>query len=79
MLDACVVCSALPLSVRVLAFLLCSQFAVLRLEVEDHADAGEVQTGVEKVADAAQPLEVVSAVAAGPAVGALGSSRPRAS
>ena len=36
-------------------------------EVEDHGDAGEVESGKEQVADVPQPLEVVGTVAAGAA------------
>ena len=43
---------------------------VLCFEIEDHGDAGEVEAGVEQVADAAEAVEVVGAVAAGAAVGA---------
>jgi hypothetical protein len=60
----------------VLTLHLPSQFAVLLLEVEDHADAGEVQSGVQQVTDTAQPFEIVSAVAAGSAIGAFGLEQP---
>jgi len=51
---------------------LCAQLAVLCLEVEDHADAGEVQAGVEELTDPDQALDVLLAVATGAALGALG-------
>jgi hypothetical protein len=60
----------------VLTLLFRSQFAVLLLEVEDHADTGEVQSGVQQVTDTAQPFEIVSAVAAGSAIGAFGLEQP---
>lgn len=50
--------------------LLRSQLGVLVFEVEDHADAGQVQPVTEQLADAAQPVEIVFAVPAGAAVGA---------
>jgi hypothetical protein len=49
-----------------------AQLAVLVLQVHDHGDAGEVEPGVEQVADATQPVQVVGAVAAGAALGAVG-------
>jgi hypothetical protein len=49
-----------------------SQFAVLCLEIKNHADAGEVQPGVQQVGDPPQPVQVVGAVAAGATLGALG-------
>src|SRR6478735_7207550 len=52
------------------------ELGVLVLQVEDHADAGEVESGVEEVADAAEPVEVVGAVPAGAAVGAVGLEQP---
>jgi hypothetical protein len=52
---------------------------VLGFEVEDHGDAGEVETGVEQLADPVEPIHVVGAVAAGATVGAGGWSSPRAS
>jgi hypothetical protein len=56
--------------------LLRSQSAVLRFEIEDHADAGQIETGFEQVADPPQPVQVVGAVAAGPAVGPLRFQQP---
>lgn len=53
-----------------------TELGVLVLQVQDHADAGEVQPGLEQVADMAQPLEVVGAVAAGAAVGPGGIEQP---
>jgi hypothetical protein len=41
----------------------------LVLELQHHRDAGEVESGVEQDTDAAQPDQVVSAVAAGAALG----------
>lgn len=52
--------------------LLRAQLAVLVLQVHHHRDAGEVEPGLEQVADAAQPIQVVGAIAAGAALGALG-------
>jgi hypothetical protein len=48
-----------------------SQLGVLCLEVQHHADAGQIEPGVEQVADTAQPFQVVGAVAADPALGAF--------
>ena len=56
--------------------LLGTELGVLVLQVQDHADAGEVQPGLEQVADPAQPLKVVGAVAAGAAVGPGGIEQP---
>ena len=39
-------------------------------------DAGQVEPGLEQVADAAQPVQVIGAVAAGAALGALGFEQP---
>jgi hypothetical protein len=41
---------------------------VLVLQVHDHGDAGKVKSGLEQVADAAQPVQVIGAIAAGAAV-----------
>ena len=56
--------------------LLRPQLGVLVLQVQDHADPGEVQPGRQQVADPAQPLKVMGAVAAGPAVGPGGIEQP---
>ncbi len=53
-----------------------SQFGVLRFQIEDLADAGQVQPGLEQVPDSAQPVQIVSAVAARPALAALGLQQP---
>ena len=34
---------------------------LLCLEIDDHADAGEVQSSVEEVADPSEPVQVVGA------------------
>lgn len=49
-----------------------AELGVVGFELEDGGDAGEVEPGVEKVADATEPVEVVGAVEAGAAVGAGG-------
>jgi hypothetical protein len=48
-----------------------SQLCVLRFQVEDHADAGKVQPGLEQITDAAQPIQIICAIAACPALGPL--------
>jgi hypothetical protein len=48
-----------------------SQLSVLRFQVEDHPDAGEVESGIEQITDSAEPTEIIGAVAAGPALGPL--------
>jgi hypothetical protein len=50
--------------------------AVLVLQVHDHGDTGEVEPGLEQVADAPNSVQVVGAVAAGAASGALGIEQP---
>ena len=49
-----------------------TQLGVLSLQVQDHADAGQVETRVEQVPDPAEPVKVVRAVAAGAPIGAFG-------
>ena len=44
---------------------------VLALKVKDHADAGQVETGVEQLDDSAQAIQVVRAVPAGTTVRAI--------
>jgi hypothetical protein len=53
-----------------------SQLRVLGLEVEDHADSGEVESVVEQFTDAPQPVQVVGAIAAGTAFGSVGFKQP---
>jgi hypothetical protein len=49
-----------------------TQPGVLSLQVENHADAGQVEAGLEQVPDPSQSVQVVRAVPAGAAVRALG-------
>src|SRR3954453_14686661 len=59
-----------------LPLLLGPQLGVLVLEVYDHRHAGEVEPGLQQVADAAQPVQVTVAIAACAALGALGLEQP---
>ena len=52
--------------------MLFTQAGVLSLQVKDHRDSGEVETGPEQVRDPAEPVQVVRAVPAGAPGGALG-------
>jgi len=49
-----------------------TQLSVLSLQLQDHTDAGQVETGMEQVPDPAEPVQVVRAVTAGAPVGPLG-------
>src|SRR3954447_1267895 len=59
-----------------LPLLLGPQLGVLVLEVYDHRHAGDVEPGLQQVADAAQPVQVTVAIAACAALGALGLEQP---
>jgi hypothetical protein len=42
-----------------------AQPRIVVLQIEHHTHTGEVQTGVDEVADAAQPVKVIGTVATG--------------
>lgn len=58
---------------------LCAELSVFVLKFHDHADSGEVESGLQEIPDAAQPVQVVGAIASSAPAVRPGVSRPRAS